>query len=158
MVVSYTVGNQISCWFQILENLGQICPFGPKMAQNGSNGLNSQISISHEPVAVWTWLTPHFNQKHQVSISVSYILYPSKKVPKMRFFGNNSAKNGQILLKFLPNITCIISRSLSHFDPFWANWGPWGVKKWSKMVKNEVFSYNLAKNGQIFTKYYLYYF
>ena len=55
------------------------------------------------------------------------------KYAKNEVSGNNSAKNGQILLKFLPNIICIISRSLSHFDPFWANWGPWGGQK---VVKN----------------------
>ena len=50
----------------------------------------------------------------------------------MRFFGNNLAKNGQILTKFLPNI-CIISRSLSGFDPFWANFALWGVQKVPKI-------------------------
>ena len=54
----------------------------------------------------------------------------------MRFFGNKSAKNGQILLKFLPNIICIISRSLSHFDPLkYTLLGPKKLPKMAKMGK-----------------------
>ena len=45
------------------------------------------ISISGEPLVVWTWLTPHCNQKTHFSISVSYISYVSdqRKWLKMAF-------------------------------------------------------------------------
>ena len=41
--------------------------------------------ISHEPIFVESWLTPHFVRKTHFSISVSYIVYLSndRKYPKI---------------------------------------------------------------------------
>ena len=60
-----------------------------------------------------------------------------------------------ILTKFLPNINCIISRSLSDFDPFRANFAPCGVQK---VPKIRFFGNNSCQKrsnlAEIFTKYY----
>ena len=42
------------------------------------------------------------------------------KIVKMRFFGNNSVKNGQIWLKISRNVNFSITRSFSYFGQFWA--------------------------------------
>ena len=62
--------------FEVISKKLSRCP---RVLCPGSSGdkQNAKFFISREPLIVETLLTSHFNQKRQVSISVSYIVYPS---------------------------------------------------------------------------------
>ena len=75
------IQNQLGSW--------GCCP------QIGSKGVKKgQNLISHEPLVVETQQTPHFNEKHHVSISDSYNIYLSddRKCPQMPKYGKKGPK------------------------------------------------------------------